>query len=140
MPSPFNSPLFQLADFEFVVAGESKGAGDRGQPAFAKEITILTLYLNPTGYKGDAKVIDSAKIDTEPTYNARVMAVNGNPNEILLPHCIKPGATGRGLVNAVPCEIKITSITQGAIAIIPKILGSSLQCQLSYRGIQGVAE
>lgn len=139
MPSPFNSPLFQLADFEFVVAGESRGVGDRGQSTFAEETTILTLYLNPSGYKGDAKVVDSAKIDTEPTYNARVMAVNGNPNDILLPHCIKPGAIGQGLVNGVPCSIKITSISQGAIAIIPKILGSSLQCQLTYRGIQGVA-
>lgn len=133
MPTPFFDPkLWQHATFTFTVPGSPVVIDNRGNQSGEGVAIAITFKLKSSGNGGLKQGEASDK--GNPTYAAKVVAVNGNFDNFKLPTAINVGDVGEGEVEGRSAKAIIKSVSQSSLSpLLVSILGSSCSLEIDYR-------
>lgn len=133
MPTPFADPkLWQHATFIFTVPSSSVAIDSRGNRSGEGIAIAVTFKLKSSGDGGlkQGEAVDEGN----PTYAAKVVAVNGNFDNFKLPTVINVGDVGEGEVEGRVAKATIKSVSQSSLSpLLVSILGSSCSLKIDYR-------
>jgi hypothetical protein len=131
MGTPFSSPIWQLGTFTFMLHSAPQSIDARGNTASIGQAIALTLKMSPAGGSSQRGEAADTGIDA---YKCRVVAVDGDYNNTILPTGISPKDVGEGTFRGRECQAIVKSIAQSSLApLLEKVLGSSLDIELDYR-------
>lgn len=133
MPTPFADPkLWQHATFVFTIPSDPTVIDARGNRSGEGIAIAITFKLKSSG-DGGLKQGETSD-EGNPTYAAKVVAVNGDYNVFKLPATINVGDVGEGIVEDRPAKATIKSVSQSSLSpLLISILGSSCSLEIDYR-------
>lgn len=134
----FSDPgIWQQGTFTFTVMSDPATIDSRGNLASeGGEITIIFKMKPPPK---SANLSQQENIDTSnPEYSCRVVAVNGDYSNPVLPSSIQYGDIGEGELKGRLCRATIKSVAQSSTSpITEKVLGSTVTMGINYRVRRG---
>ena len=137
MPTPFSDPrIWQQAIFIFTLQSLPQAVDARGNVSSEGRAIAITFKLRPSG---DGSLQKGEAADTgNPVYDCRVVAVNGDLNQFILPSDIRLGDIGTGVLNGRECMAIVKSVAQSSVSpIVAPILGSGIKLEIDYRVRRG---
>lgn len=137
IPTPFSDPgIWQHGTFTFTAQSDPQTIDSRGNVASTGEEIAVTFKLTPSGGSNLSK--GEAADTSDPSYDCKVVAVNGDYGNPILPSNIRPGDIGDGVLNGRQCRVTIKNVAQSSTSPITEgILGSTVVVDIHYRVRRG---
>ena len=137
MPTPFSDPrIWQQATFTFTAQSLPQAVDARGNVSSEGKAIAITFKMRPSG---DGSLQKGEAADTgNPIYDCRVVAIDGDNNQFILPSDIRLGDTGTGILDNRECVAIVKSVSQSSVSpVVAPILGSGIKLEIDYRVRRG---